>query len=162
MGEKMNDLLVISSWEDVDRVGRQLGQLRRTVQAHTTKMEAEIEAVRARWATPIQSLQEKICRLEQAITAYFRAHQGDLGEARTFIGTWVTVKARLCTRLCTLARMTWDKVLRLLKERGLNQFIRVKEEVNKEALKSASLSDKSLRQLGLQIVREDSVTIETV
>lgn len=54
--------------------------------------------------------------------------------------------------LCLLNRKhSWESVLAALKESGRTEFIRTVEEVNKEKLKDAKLSDADLAAVGLRI-----------
>lgn len=49
--------------------------------------------------------------------------------------------------------MTWERVLGVLKERGMTNCIRIKEEVDKEALRT--LGPNTLADVGCKLVQED-------
>lgn len=55
---------------------------------------------------------------------------------------------------------TWDSVLKKLEEAGKTQFIRTKQEVNKEALQAAKLSDAELAGYGLRFDQGETFFVE--
>jgi len=54
--------------------------------------------------------------------------------------------------------MTWERVLGVLKERGMTNCIRIKEEVDKEALRT--LGPNTLADVGCKLVQEDGFFYE--
>jgi phage host-nuclease inhibitor protein Gam len=68
-------------------------------------------------------------------------------------------------KLKTLAKWTWDRVLENIKALpSLKGFLRVKEEVNKDAILSAyseeRLFPQDLRTLGVQVVQDEAFFVE--
>src|SRR5579863_550173 len=61
-------------------------------------------------------------------------------------------------RLKALKGFTWDAVLRSLRAVGLNEFIRMKEEVDKEAIIAArrEIPDETMKKAGLTLVQEET------
>ena len=54
--------------------------------------------------------------------------------------------------------MTWERVLGVLKERGMTNCIRIKEEVDKESLRT--LGPNTLADVGCKLVQEDGFFYE--
>ena len=65
-------------------------------------------------------------------------------------------------RLKTRKGVTWEAVLESLRAPGLGEFIRVKEEVDKEALIGARrvLGDDGFKRLGLALAQEETFFVE--
>jgi phage host-nuclease inhibitor protein Gam len=76
-----------------------------------------------------------------------------------------TIGFRLGTpKLLTIARKKWDLILDTIRGMDLPSYIRTKEEVNKEAILSDYgqdlISDTTMRQIGVQVVQEESFYVE--
>ena len=56
------------------------------------------------------------------------------------------------TALKTLKGITWDKVKELLQEKELTKFLRIKCEVNKDALRDSKMTEEQLADLGVKKV----------
>lgn len=56
---------------------------------------------------------------------------------------------------------TWESVLGKLKEKEKTQFIRTKEDVDKEAIQKAALPDSELAELGLRIDQGETFFVES-
>ena len=152
----------IQSWTDVDARGKELCELRTRVEEATAKMNGELDSVKAKWEGVIRPAQEEIVLREKGIEDFCRVHQKEFGASRTRALTWVTVAFRLSSRLATLPRWTWAKVLEALREAGERRFIRVREEPDKEAIRAAGLSDEEMRKVGLRVIQEDLFSVEPV
>lgn len=55
-------------------------------------------------------------------------------------------------------KMTWERVLGVLKERGMTNCIRIREEVDKEALRT--LGPNTLADVGCKLTQEDAFFYE--
>jgi phage host-nuclease inhibitor protein Gam len=165
MVENAAKVLKVNSWKEVDVRGKEICELRTRLEVETAKMNAEIETVKARFHARLTAAKEHVVLRETAIADFYRSHQAELGATRTYTGTWVTVRARLTSKLCTVPKWTWEKVLDVCK-RLRGGWVRTKEEVDKEAVKAAvrteNITDQELRTYGMRMVDEDSITIEPI
>ena len=83
-------------------------------------------------------------------------NRGDLGTAKSKQLNAGTLGFRLGQpSLKTMAKLTWEKVLEILQVNKMKKFIRVKTEVDKQALLASDLDDESLKGFGVRRVQEE-------
>jgi phage host-nuclease inhibitor protein Gam len=127
--------LVPQSREDVDRSIARIGALQRDrTNLHTAKDE-ELAVIDRDYNTKISPLTDEIRALQQGILTWCEANRTLLtrnGEVKFHNFPSGEVKWRL--RPPSVGLRAIDMVLDLLKTRGLHRFIRVKEEVSKDAI----------------------------
>ena len=95
----------------------------------------EIAAIKARYEEQAQPLSEEIVALTGGVQAWCEAHRDELtlgGKVKTAVLPTGEVKWR--TTPPSVSVKGADAVMALLAQRGLDRFIRTKQEVNKEAL----------------------------
>ena len=150
---------VLPNWQAVDDAGRELGEITRRVAAVEAKANEKVDAVRAKLAEDTAEDLGRKQRLEIDIKDFTEAHVGEL-DGRRKVLNFITVMLRRTSSLKPLPKWTWAKVLERLQQRGRREFIRVKEEPNKEAIVAADLAEKAMDDLGLRLVGEDSFSYE--
>lgn len=150
------------------------------------EMESQISQIRDLTICQAQLLAEKnaaLKELDEKFSPRLNAWQQAIEEKTVLVQAWAeanpdefakrksielahgTIGFRTGTpKLKTLAKITWAKVLDALRASRLaEQFIRIKEEVDKESLLVAhanfSLSDGDLRALGVEVAQEESFFI---
>ena len=96
---------------------------------------------------------------EQALMQFALARREELFKGRKSRElTFGTIGFRVSSSLRTIKKMTWERVLGVLKERGMTNCIRIKEEVDKEALRT--LGPNTLADVGCKLVQEDGFFYE--
>lgn len=151
---------VPSSREEAERIVREIATAKITERALKAEMDAELIAVRKRYEARLAQTDELIQPRVEAIRDWADAHQDDFGGKKSLemthgiIGWRVTPPA-----LKPLKGFTWGAVLNRLKDLGKFDFIRVKEEPNKEALLAVRLTE-NLKQYYLGAVQEDEFYVE--
>jgi phage host-nuclease inhibitor protein Gam len=137
------------------------------IAGHAANRDEEILGIKERYNTKIKKLQEAN-KADMKLAAEFAGdHRYELipkgaRSTETALAAYGFRKGQ--PRLKTLARWTWEKVEKTIKELGWQDtFIRTKEEPNKEAIlehgkKEDGLTD--LRRIGLTINQTDSFFVE--
>ncbi len=157
--QKVEVATVLRSWDDVDAAGKDLGERKRRVEAAEAKANARIDEIKTKLAGDTSEDLAMIQRHEADIQAFTVANQDGLtGRSRKLNFIHVFLKAS--SSLKTASKWTWAMVLDRLTERGRSEFIRVKEEVDKEAIRAADLPVEQLTDLGMRLVTEDSFSYE--
>jgi phage host-nuclease inhibitor protein Gam len=135
-----------------------------------TERQRRVDAAKASAAAKITAINEKleqeigtdvalITRAETDIAAYTVAHQDQLtGRSKQL--THGVVRLRAVTELKPLTKWTWAKVLDRLKELKRMDLIRIKEEVNKEAIIDAKMDPTKMETIGVRHVTSDSFSYE--
>lgn len=114
---------------------RQLGDLQREIARATAEMNDRIAEITAASQPRLEALQEQVATLQQGIQTWCEANRNDLtdgGKVKT--ANLVTGEVNWRQRPPSCAIRGADAVIDTLKRLGLPQFVRTKEEINKEAI----------------------------
>lgn len=150
---------LIKNLEDADAVLAQIAALRRNIALIETGMNDDIDAAKARAAGEAEPYKQQIASLEQALCRFAEYNKAELFSRRKSCElTFGSIGFRASSKIRLLSKMTWERVLQTLRDTGLTQCIRVKEEPDKEALKA--LSPDHLKELGCKVVQGDSFFYE--
>jgi phage host-nuclease inhibitor protein Gam len=123
-------------------------------------MDKAITAARERYEATIATCNQAIEEKSELVRAWAEANPAEFGKVKSIDFVHAVIGFRTATpTLKTLRGWTWDRVLEKLKDLGLKQYIRTKEEPNKQTL----LIDRDglqLPTLGLQVEQKESFFIE--
>lgn len=127
--------LMLRSREDCAAWIKQLGDRQRDLLRTETAMNDEIAAVTAFYQPRIEELKSEIAAKQTAIQAWAEANRQALTEGgRSKTANFVTGTLQWRQRPPSVTVRGAESVLETLKRLGLARFIRVKEEINKEAI----------------------------
>lgn len=131
------------------------------------EMDRSLTAIREQYEVSITALQKQLEEKAALLNAWLDANPDELPKGRKSLELLHGVVGyRTGTpKLKTLLRKTWASVLDTIKAFGLaGQYLRVKEEPNKEALiadiTSGALSEADAKKLGVRVDQEESFYIE--
>ena len=145
-----------------DQVVDAIGRIGAHVRARTrieTAMNDEIAAIRARYETEAQPLSAEILTLSEGVQGWCEAHRLELtagGKVKTAMLPTGEVKWRVTPPSVSVRGA--EAVMALLRQRGLERFIRVKTEVNKEAILNEP--DVAAEVPGICILQREEFVIE--
>ena len=129
-----------------------------------TAMDRELKQIKDRYIDNLTLINDKLTALMPRALAWAEAHPDDFGKAKSLEMLHGIIGWRTNTpSLKTLSGWTWDRVLEKLKTLPLMlQYIRTKEEVNKQALLGDrdGIGPDGLRNVGLRVVQEDEFFVE--
>ncbi len=123
------------SREETEVLIKELGDAQRELQRVTTQQNDEIGAITERYAQPLQELREAVESRQKAIQAWCESHRDELtknGKQKT--GYFNTGEVQWRQNPPSVRVTKADQVIENLKLLGLTQFIRTKEEINKDAI----------------------------
>lgn len=151
--------VVIKSTEEADIVLARIAAHRRQLELIDLSAAEEIDRIRTRAAAEAEPIKQEISGLEQSLVRYADYAKDELFRGRKSIQlTFGTIGYRMSTRLKTLPKWTFERVLHALKLAGKTDYIRIREEVDKERLRGADPD--MLKQYGLRLVSEDTFYYE--
>lgn len=114
---------------------RRIGDLQRQLIVEQTRMNDAIAEITHRHQPAIEALREQIKPLQAGIQVWCEANRQDLTRGgRTKTASFVTGEVQWRQRPPSVSVRGVEAVLSALAELGLGRFIRVKEEVNKDAI----------------------------
>ncbi|HDR1846291.1 host-nuclease inhibitor Gam family protein [Pasteurella multocida] len=121
--------------EEVETAIKQIGDLQRELQRLATQQNDELAAITEKFAPQLLAIQEEIKPMQEAVQAWCESHRDELtNNGKTKTGNFNTGEVQWRQRPPSVGIRGVDSVLDSLKMRGLTQFIRTKEEINKEAM----------------------------
>lgn len=121
--------------EEVESAIKQIGDLQRELQRLATQQNDELAAITEKFAPQLQAVQDQIKPIQEAVQAWCESHRDELtNNGKTKTGSFNTGDVQWRQRPPSVGIRGVDSVLDSLKMRGLTQFIRTKEEINKEAM----------------------------
>lgn len=142
---------VPQSRDDTAQDIAKLGELQRELAVMTATMNDEIAAITARFQPLLDEQKARIDLLQQGVQAWCEANREALTEGgKTKTANLVTGEVCWRTRPPSVAVRGADSVIDTLKRLGLVDFVRTKEEVNKEAILNEP--DKARGVAGITIV----------
>jgi phage host-nuclease inhibitor protein Gam len=143
MTRKRIEGTALNSWEDVDNCLAEIAKSDRELMLIEGAANERIEEIRKDIKERSQPILERKAGLELQIKEYCEANRTEFVKAKTKALTFGEVGFRLSTRIM-IRRIA--ETLQALKDLGLKQCIRIKEEPDKEAMKA--LTDETLAEVG--------------
>jgi phage host-nuclease inhibitor protein Gam len=113
---------------------RQLGDTQRELTRLETEMNDEIAAIASREKSRIEALRERIDSLTTGIHVWCEANRALLCSTGGKSANLITGEVSWRQRPPSVTVRSADKVIATLKALGIGRFLRLKEEVNKEAV----------------------------
>lgn len=145
-----------------------------------TAEQAEVDAILAKRAADKKQLAERVAELDESITRYTLDHKADIftgkGKSREFAAATLKIantpeavvfdensnRADIVDRL-TKGSGIFDAIARLLKRLKLNNWLRLKVELDikaiKDAHKAGKIKPRKLASYGMKVERSTKVTI---
>ncbi|NNI07703.1 host-nuclease inhibitor Gam family protein [Pasteurella multocida] len=127
--------IVLQTADDVALAIKRIGDLEREQVRLSTLQADEKAAVDEKYTAQIHALKEQVKPLQQAVQAYCESRRDELtngGKQKTAYFTTGEVQWRAKPPAVKISSVA--KVIEAIKNTGFLQFLRVKEEINKEAL----------------------------
>lgn len=154
-----NQTTTLKSWDDVNTTLHRIAEINARVSNAKAKADLKrLEIERALDDATKVEIEEKL-QLEGNIELFCKDHRDEFDESRTKRFVFGLVKLRwLPPKLVTRGKRTWATVLEELKRRKMGDFIRVKEEPDKDALKG--LKEEQLREVGCDLVQDEEFFYE--
>lgn len=128
--------------EDVDRALKELCGLEAEIERIDSEAEKQIAVIKAKTAEAGKGLRERVKEISATIKAFCDYHKNEYFKDKKSLNlSFGTIGYRMTPPSISITKQT----LTLMKQLGLVGYIRVKEDVDKEAL--LSLDDETLSQI---------------
>ena len=145
----------LKTWEEVDNAMKELGEL----QIKKEKLEGEqtlkINQIKDETLQKAAGLDERISKLKKEIERFAEEHRADFSQKRSKNLNFGKIFFRYTESISAKCIATAISALKAL---NLDSFIRVKEELDKDQLKT--LDAKTLARCGITLKQVDKITIE--
>lgn len=144
--------------EAVQRDIRTIGDLQRSHGRASADLNDQVAQLTEAAAPGLKDLQERMTALQKGVQAFCEAHREELcGKGKT--ANLVTGEVQWRLRPPSVKVTGVDAVIAWLKTMGMNSFVRVKEEVNKEAMLNESEKAKGVPGVFIVTGVEDFVIV---
>lgn len=112
-----------------------IGDLQREITRLEAVMNDEIALITEHYAARVDEPKKRLTTLQKGVQAWCEAHRAELtNNHKVKFANLITGEVQWRTRPPSVTVRGADSVLELLRVKGLERFIRTKEEVNKEAI----------------------------
>lgn len=163
MSAKKKQTPAIETVDQLNSTVDDISRIQVEVRAKEAERDREIQNVRDRHDGVIETLKKTMKALLSLCETFGMARR------ETVFGKQKSTASALARygfregnpSLCLLnKKWSWDRVLIAIKDKGLSQYVRVIEEVDKEKLKGGKLSDEDLAAIGLRIDHKERFYVE--
>jgi phage host-nuclease inhibitor protein Gam len=144
-----------TNWDEVDQAMKDLGELTISKAKLEGELTIKINVIKDEFQVKADGLAEKIKVIVEHIGLYAEANKEAFLKDRTKKLTFGSISFRLTEKLVIKNVKAAIAALKTLK---LDNYLRVKEELNKEAMKG--LDDSTLVKIGVSRKKSDSLSIE--
>jgi phage host-nuclease inhibitor protein Gam len=151
---------VLKSYYEVDDALLEIAQIDGRVARSEALVNEQIQAWKDQLVDETDDDLARKERLAKDLQEFCEFHKDEFTGKRSRELNHGTVGFRLSTALAALGKHTWASVLDLLKAAQRTSFIRVKEEIDKEAVRSADLPADELAAIGMQMKEKDEFYFE--
>jgi phage host-nuclease inhibitor protein Gam len=134
---------LFTCWNDVDAALMQIGGIDRELGLLESSQNERIDQIKTQTKDLAEPLLTKKAGLELAVKEYCKTNKAEFAKVKTKTLTFGEVGFRISTKI--MIKSVAD-TLQSLKDLALNSCIRVKEEIDKEAMKA--LTDETLAEVG--------------
>lgn len=153
------EVYTISNQEEADEALRELCELNRELDLINLDAQEKIDAIKTTAQNQSLPINQRVEVLGMALNTYATANKKELfAKTKTNTLCFGSFGFRLSSKLKTLSKVKWENVLQNLKDKNLTDFIRIKEEVDKDKLKSQT--NEFLKDVGCQVVQDDTFFYE--
>ncbi|MBK9333866.1 MAG: host-nuclease inhibitor Gam family protein [Ignavibacteria bacterium] len=153
----------LKSWEEVDTALKAIAVIRNKVSQEENVLNEKILKAQEASMPIIERMKSEEIGLERDVQLYCEQNKTLFDESRSRELNYGIVGFRKGTgALKTLKGFTWEAVKSVIKssKKFKDEFMRVKEEIDKNAILSSGLKPDQLAKLGVHIFQEDNFFID--
>lgn len=158
---------VLKSRAEMESIVGEIRTLKISERQTVAQRDAAIQEIDERCGVVLSQIAKDIEQRAALVQAWAEANPEEFGERKSIETTHGTIGFRTGTpKLVKLTRWTWDRVKEAIKKRFGAQYIRVKEEIDKEAIIAAhsarQITNDDLRQQGCEVEQEESFFVDPI
>lgn len=153
----------LKSWEEVDSSLKAIAVITAKEMALEAEMNGKLQKVEQEYLPKVDRLKAEKIGLERDIQLYCEAKKDMFDESRSYSLNYGKVGFRLGTgALKTLKGITWEAAKALINSsrKWRERFIRVKEEIDKNAIQTSGMTKEQLAKIGMYVHQEDTFYYE--
>lgn len=157
---KPKTIVMPGSREEVEQLVRYITEQKALERKLKAELDSKLTEIRKRYEGQIGDLSDQVTPCVESLQAWAEANQAEFCGKKSLALLSGTIGWRTTPPSVKPAKgFTWPAVLERIKELGRMEFVRTKEEVNKEALISARDTD-DLKALHVRVEQVDEFFVE--
>lgn len=150
----------ITNLEEADAMLARITARKRELTLIDLGLKEDVDRLKTQAAAQCEPVKEDIGNMEQAITRFCMVNREEMFTKKKSVDlTFGTIGFRSSSTLKTMKKITWDMVLGMLESANRTGCIRLKKEVDKEAMRKLPLDE--LSKFGCKLEQEDAFFYET-
>jgi phage host-nuclease inhibitor protein Gam len=155
MRKKVQSVVKIKTWAEADQCLFDIGRLDRRLKVAEAELDEKLAALRQAAEEHTQAWQAEKAELEGQLAGFAELHKAEFEKNRTktLAHGWVNFR-----RSSEIQIKNKNDTIALLKQRGMSEFIDVKESPSKERL--GELEPEELLKVGAKLVEKDTFGYE--
>lgn len=151
----------LTSFQDVDQNLKLIALDKVYINKREAEMNKRVIEMQNKYEEETREARERLMAYEKDIELFCAEHRDEFVESKTITLNFGIVSFRLTTpKLQPLRGNTWEVVLTIIKKLKLTRFIRVKEELDKDAIKAEFTDSRDLAKFGLQLTQSEQFYYE--
>ena len=164
MAKKLEQTTTLKNWSEADDALKNIATINSKLNRLTGEMNEKVTQVQATYQPTIDELTAEKIGLETNLKLFAETRRNeDFDEKKSIELNWGIVSFRLSNpAVKTLKGFTWESVkLVILKSKKFSeQFIKIKTDIDKNAILSSGLSSTELAKLGLERSQSENFAYE--
>jgi phage host-nuclease inhibitor protein Gam len=151
----------LNSWQEVDECLRSIAEANTTVEKREADMNKRILVIQQSFEQETRDVRDSIVAHEKNVELFCKEHRDEFVPTKTRTLNYGFVSFRnAAPKLSCLRGFTWETVIALMKKLDMTQYIRTKEEVDKDLVKTELTDAADLAQIGLHIDQDEQFYYE--
>lgn len=154
-----NNQTVIKSLDEADAALARIASRKREIDLVDLSIQEEIDALKLKASADTEAARQEIAEIGSALARFAEGNKSELFAKRKSVAlAFGTLGFQQSSALKTVKKTTWEQVLGYLDGNGMDDCIRVKKEVDKDALRR--LSAEQLALVGCRLESKDEFFYE--
>lgn len=158
--KKPSNLVLIEDLAQADKALAEIAQHERDLARIEATLNKAIDRAKADAEKLAEPIRARLAALDNGLHAFGEHHKPEVcqGKRRSVELAFGTLGFRQSTEVKPMPKLTWGRVLELLKQKNFDQAIRRKEEPDKDVLHT--YTDEELAEVGVRRVSKDAFWYE--
>lgn len=157
--KKQQNIYPVKSLEEANQTLEKIAALQRSINVKELSMNEQIDLIKAK--TEIETVKDytELQALVYGLEVFSKENKARLFDKKRSIDlNFGSIGFRKGTKLATMAKTTWKKVVELLEEKGMVSGVRIKKTANKDVMNE--WTDEKLEKVNVQRKTTDTFWYE--
>lgn len=153
----------LNSWQEVDSALKAIAVITNKINKEESTWNEELMKLKNKYTALLNRYNAEKIGLERDVQLFCESQKDIFAETRSRTLNYGIVGFRLGNgALKTLKGITWEAAKSLIKssKKWRENFLRIKEDIDKQAILSANLKKEKLAKIGMYVHQEDSFYLE--